>query len=177
MSERNTTQKQPQKGKKSLLFIILAAVLVVGLVLLCVLLARCDGTNPEPTDPATDPVITDTTAPEEELLSFPCKIWDMEKLPESLVDAGMAYANSNENIYGNVILGGFDGKGVAGSRAFGYSFEGDYSDGDLFILDVTDEAQTMGTHWHPIDIESAVRDITEFMEGKQDDSLDPFLTK
>lgn len=52
-----------------------------------------------------------------------------------------------------------------------------YEYGGDFILDVTDEAQTMGTHWHPIDIESAVRDITEFMEGKQDDSLDPFLTK
>ena len=44
----------------------------------------------------------------------------------------------------------------------------------MFVLDVMDEAQTQGTHWHPIDIESAVMDITEFMEGKSDYDLYPF---
>ncbi len=44
----------------------------------------------------------------------------------------------------------------------------------LFILDVTDEAQTMGTHWHPNDVERAVYWITEFMEGKSDFELIPF---
>ena len=43
-----------------------------------------------------------------------------------------------------------------------------YSDGDLFILDVMDEAQTKGTHWHPNDVESAIEDIEEFMDGKSD---------
>lgn len=52
-----------------------------------------------------------------------------------------------------------------------YEYDGD------FVLDVMDEARSQGTHWHPLDIESAVMDITEFMEGKQDYSLDPFLTK
>ena len=49
--------------------------------------------------------------------------------------------------------------------------------GGEFVLDVMDEARSQGTHWHPLDIESAVMDITEFMEGKQDYSLDSFLTK
>lgn len=48
-----------------------------------------------------------------------------------------------------------------------------YSDG-MFVLDVMDEAQTQGTHWHPIDIESAAKDIAEFMEGKNDYPLMPF---
>lgn len=49
-----------------------------------------------------------------------------------------------------------------------------YSDGDMFILDVMDEAQTKGTHWHPYDVEDAVEDIIEFMEGKSDYDLAPF---
>ena len=44
----------------------------------------------------------------------------------------------------------------------------------LFILDVTDEAQTMGTHWHPNDVEGAVGYIVEFMEGKADYEMYPF---
>ena len=44
----------------------------------------------------------------------------------------------------------------------------------LFILDVMDEAQTKGTHWHPDDVESAVFHIAEFMEGKSDYTLFPF---
>ena len=35
-----------------------------------------------------------------------------------------------------------------------------------FVLDVIDETHTKGTHWHPNDVESAVDDIIEFMEGK-----------
>lgn len=49
-----------------------------------------------------------------------------------------------------------------------------YSDGDLFVLDVMDEAQTKGTHWHPDDVEDAVEDITAFMDGKSDYKLYPF---
>lgn len=52
-----------------------------------------------------------------------------------------------------------------------------YDEGIQCTLDYDTEEGPSGIHWHPIDIESAVRDITEFMEGKQDDSLDPFLTK
>ena len=138
MERRNESNKQPQ-GNKKLLFAIGAAALVVLLALLCLLLVRCDGNTPaEPTEPtgqATDPVPTDPEPTEDEgLLTIPCKIWDMELLPESLVDEGMAYANSNDNVYGNVILGGVDGKGVSGSRAFAYTFVGDYSDGDQFIM-------------------------------------------
>ena len=49
-----------------------------------------------------------------------------------------------------------------------------YEDGGYFILDVMDAAQTMGTHWHPNDVESAVDCIVEFMEGKSDYELYPF---
>lgn len=49
-----------------------------------------------------------------------------------------------------------------------------YSDGDMFVLDVQDEAMTQGTHWHPYDVEDAVEDISEFMEGKSDYQLTPF---
>lgn len=49
-----------------------------------------------------------------------------------------------------------------------------YDDG-IFVLDVMDAELTMGTHWHPLDIENAVNDIAEFMEGKSDYELDPFI--
>ena len=43
-----------------------------------------------------------------------------------------------------------------------------YEDGGDFILDVMDEAQTKGTHWHPNDVDSAIDYVVEFMEGKSD---------
>ena len=49
-----------------------------------------------------------------------------------------------------------------------------YSDGDMFVLDVMDAEQTKGTHWHPNDVDAAVEDIAEFMEGKSDYELYPF---
>lgn len=49
-----------------------------------------------------------------------------------------------------------------------------YEDGGMFILDVMDEEQTKGTHWHPYDVEDAVEDIAEFMEGKSDYEMYPF---
>ena len=49
-----------------------------------------------------------------------------------------------------------------------------YEDGGLFILDVNDEAQTMGTHWHPNNVETAVEDIVAFMEGTEEYELMPF---
>ena len=49
-----------------------------------------------------------------------------------------------------------------------------YSDGGMFILDIMDEEQTKGTHWHPYDVEDAVEDITEFMEGKTNYEMYPF---
>lgn len=49
-----------------------------------------------------------------------------------------------------------------------------YEDDGMFILDVMDDAQTQGTHWHPCDVEDAVDDITEFMKGKSDYDLYPF---
>ncbi len=52
-----------------------------------------------------------------------------------------------------------------------------YEDGGDFILDVMDAEQTKGTHWHPNDVESAINDITEFMNGKSDYKLFPFYTK
>ena len=46
-----------------------------------------------------------------------------------------------------------------------------YAYEDMFILDVLDEEQTKGTHWHPNDVDAAVEDIAEFMEGKSDYKL------
>ena len=49
-----------------------------------------------------------------------------------------------------------------------------YSDGDMFVLDVMDAEQTKGTHWHPNDVDSAIKYIVEFVEGKSDYELYPF---
>lgn len=49
-----------------------------------------------------------------------------------------------------------------------------YMIGEEFILDVMDEAQTKVTHWHPLDAETAVEDLAEFMAGKDDYQLWPF---
>ena len=49
-----------------------------------------------------------------------------------------------------------------------------YDDGAMFVMDVMDAEKTMGTHWHPYDVENAVNDIAEFMEGKSDYEMYPF---
>ena len=49
-----------------------------------------------------------------------------------------------------------------------------YEDGGDFVMDVLDEAKTMGTHWHPCDVESAKKYIAEFMDGKSDYEMYPF---
>ena len=49
-----------------------------------------------------------------------------------------------------------------------------YECGCDFVLDVMDEAQTMGTHWHPYDVEESVKDIVDFMEGKSDYPMNSF---
>ena len=49
-----------------------------------------------------------------------------------------------------------------------------YEDGGIFVMDVMDMERTQGTHWHPDDVESAVRDIIKFMEGKSDYEMYPF---
>ena len=49
-----------------------------------------------------------------------------------------------------------------------------YEDSGMFIMDVMDAEQTMGTHWHPYDVKNAADDIVEFMEGKSDYEMYPF---
>lgn len=49
-----------------------------------------------------------------------------------------------------------------------------YSDGDMFILDVMDDEQTKGTHYHPYNVDSAIDYIAEFMDGKSDYEMFPF---
>jgi len=49
-----------------------------------------------------------------------------------------------------------------------------YQDGDMFIMDVMNAEHTMGTHWHPLDAESAAEDMIEFMAGKSDYKMHPF---
>lgn len=48
-----------------------------------------------------------------------------------------------------------------------------YVDAGDFVLDVMDSACSMGTHWHPLDAEQAVRDITAFMEGTEEYPMYP----
>lgn len=43
-----------------------------------------------------------------------------------------------------------------------------YACEDMFVMDVLDEVQNKGVHWHPYDVESASEDIEEFMNGKSD---------
>lgn len=49
-----------------------------------------------------------------------------------------------------------------------------YAYEDMFILDVMDAKKTMGTHWHPCNVEDAVSSIVEFMKGKSDYQMHPF---
>ena len=49
-----------------------------------------------------------------------------------------------------------------------------YEDGVMLVLDIMDEQQTKGTHWHPYDVQSAVENIAEFMDGRSDYHLSPF---
>lgn len=49
-----------------------------------------------------------------------------------------------------------------------------YAYEDTFIMDVMDEAKTKGTHWHPYTAEDAVRDMTEFLNGRTDYRMEPF---
>ncbi len=52
-----------------------------------------------------------------------------------------------------------------------------YEDGGDFVLDIMDEAEIKGTHWHPNDIEDAIDDVAAFMDGKSDYELYPFKQK
>ena len=44
-------------------------------------------------------------------------------------------------------------------------------DADILVLDVMNAEHTAGTHWHPYDIDAAVADVVEFMEGKREYKL------
>ena len=50
-----------------------------------------------------------------------------------------------------------------------------YECDDMFVMDVMDDAQTKGTHWHPFNVECAVHDIENFMNGKADYKMQPFM--
>ena len=58
-------------------------------------------------------------------------------------------------------------------KAHGQIIELYENDGD-FVMDVMDEEQTKGTHWHPNDVECAIDYIVEFMGGKSDYKMSPF---
>lgn len=49
-----------------------------------------------------------------------------------------------------------------------------YAYEDDFVMDVMDNEQTKGTHWHPDTVESAIRHITDFMNGKSDYKMQPY---
>lgn len=49
-----------------------------------------------------------------------------------------------------------------------------YEDGGLFVMDVMDDERTKGTHWHPYDVDLAVEELVEFMEGRSDYEMYPF---
>ena len=43
---------------------------------------------------------------------------------------------------------------------------------EMFIVDVLNDEKTMCTHWHPYSIDDAVKDISEFMDGRFDYKLE-----
>ena len=47
-----------------------------------------------------------------------------------------------------------------------------YACEDIFVMDVLNDEKTMCTHWHPYDVDMAVKDIAEFMDGKNDYPLE-----
>ena len=47
-----------------------------------------------------------------------------------------------------------------------------YACDDMFVMDVLNDEKTMCTHWHPYDVDMAVKDIAEFMDGKNDYPLE-----
>ena len=49
-----------------------------------------------------------------------------------------------------------------------------YECDDIFVMDVMDEEQTKGTHWHPYNVECAAHDIEDFINGKSNYDLQPF---
>lgn len=49
-----------------------------------------------------------------------------------------------------------------------------YEYGGDFVLDIMDAAHTRGTHWHPQEVDDAVEDVAEFMEGRADYKLHRF---
>ena len=44
----------------------------------------------------------------------------------------------------------------------------------MFVMDVMDSEKTKGTHWHPYEIDEAIKDIVDFMSGKCDYKMYPF---
>jgi len=49
-----------------------------------------------------------------------------------------------------------------------------YLDEEMFVMSVMNAEQTEGTHWHPDDVESAIKYIVEFMDGQSDYEMFPF---
>ena len=45
---------------------------------------------------------------------------------------------------------------------------------EIFIIDVMNTDHTAGTHWHPYDIDAAVKDMADFMNGKSDYEMESF---
>ena len=115
-----------KKDKRKLILISIIALFVIGgIIAAALLLGKGNGDDPQPTDPSKEPSVP---------AEVPCVLWDMEALPDDLIAGGVAYANSNENIFGNVELHGANNKGINGSRAFEYYQVGSYSGGDSFMM-------------------------------------------
>lgn len=64
----------------------------------------------------------------------PTKVWDMDALPEDLVSCGMALANSNYCVSGNVSICAAPGKGWRDSTALAYAFHADFSTGSCYVV-------------------------------------------
>ena len=126
-----------QTANRSKLPIIIAALVVVLLLLVLGALLLFGGSEPQPTPTEPTTSTQDPSKPSEPTpppVNVPVKVWDMELLPENLIDAGMAYANSSNSIYGNLRIGAGKGKGLGGSTAFAYTFVGNYSDADVYVM-------------------------------------------
>ena len=45
---------------------------------------------------------------------------------------------------------------------------------EMFVMDVMNDTQTKGTHWHPCSVKAAVKDIVDFMNGTCNYKMQPF---
>lgn len=104
-------------------------------------------TTPKPQRPADPGVVP--TLPENNTLPENGIIWDMESIPDNLVEEHFAagkYADQDAFISGNMSFLGVDGKGYEGSRALAVRQNGNYVWADVYTIGYKMD-ETAHTKW------------------------------